>query len=144
MGVQNEETLKQVQKRSKIWASFSVSLPQKVHWGLSFNSILVRSLLIGTFLCRSMNWNFISLVLLVYLGASWWALDHFMCSLLPLLRSFYHHSWLWVREMYLWDISFVNSSRLPDRGFRSLAEKLSYTRLLTPIFTNIVQFFVVV
>ena len=36
--------------------------------------------------------------------------------------------------MHLWDISFVCTSQLPDRGFSSLAEKLSYTGLLMQLF----------
>ena len=49
--------------------SFSSSSLQKEQFRLSFIPIFVKMSLVNIRLCRSLNWNSTSLVLLVHLGA---------------------------------------------------------------------------
>ena len=79
----------------KRWINDSEILWQKVQFSFSFLPILNRNLLVGLRLCKSLNWNSISLVLFVQLGAMRYA-----CSQLRVvfsskrLQSWNHLFWL--------------------------------------------------
>ena len=64
---QKEVTLEQDQKRC---VSFSGTSSQKEQFGSSCTPILVKNSLVAIRLCKSLNWNSISFVLLVHLKAN--------------------------------------------------------------------------
>ena len=73
--------------------SFSGSSLQKEQFGSSFLPIFVKNSLVDIRLCKSLNWNSISVVLFVHLKASWYVslhLMYFVSSVVATLKPFLH------------------------------------------------------